>query len=143
VQPNGIPSTRVAEIAPIVADLPSVSMEIYFDFNSADISSESTPSLLELGKALMDPGFKKDRFIVGGHTDGVGSDTYNLKLSQARAEAVRRFLVQRFPISPETLTALGFGKTMLRDPADPDAAVNRRVQVINCKRPYDHTAHAA
>jgi outer membrane protein OmpA-like peptidoglycan-associated protein len=130
-EPNGIPSPKVAEIAPIIADLPSVSMEIYFDFNSADLSSESTPSLMALGKALMDPGFQKDRFIVGGHTDGIGSDMYNLKLSQARAEAVRHFLVQKFPISPEVLTALGFGKTMLRDPANPDAAVNRRVQVIN------------
>jgi outer membrane protein OmpA-like peptidoglycan-associated protein len=132
VEPNGIPSPDdVKEIAPIVTDLPSVSMEIYFDFNSADISPESMPSLLALGKALADPGFQKDKFMVGGHTDGVGSDTYNLKLSQARADAVRHFLVQRFPIAPEALTALGFGKTSLKDPTNPDAAVNRRVQVIN------------
>jgi outer membrane protein OmpA-like peptidoglycan-associated protein len=130
-EPNGIPSPKVAEIAPIVADLPSVSMEIYFDYNSAEISPQSMPSLLALGKALIDPGFQKDKFIVGGHTDGVGSDIYNLKLSQARAEAVRHFLVQRFPIAPEALTALGFGKTMLRDATNPDAAINRRVQVIN------------
>jgi outer membrane protein OmpA-like peptidoglycan-associated protein len=134
-QPNGIPSPdEVKEIAPIVAGLPSVSIEVYFDFNSADIRQESMPSLLALGKALTDPAFRDSRFIVGGHTDGVGSVDYNLRLSQARAEAVRHFLVQRFPITPEALTSLGFGKTMLRDSANPDAAINRRVQVINLGR---------
>jgi outer membrane protein OmpA-like peptidoglycan-associated protein len=131
VEPSGISSPKVAEIAPLVANLPSISMEIYFEYNSAAISPESMPSLLALGKALIDPRLRSDQFIVGGHTDAVGSDTYNLKLSQARAEAVRHFLIQRFPVAPETLTALGFGKKMLRDPVDPDAAVNRRVQVIN------------
>jgi outer membrane protein OmpA-like peptidoglycan-associated protein len=131
VEPNGISSSKVAEIAPIMADLPSVSMEIYFDYNSTDIGPQSMPSLLALGKALIDPGFQKDKFIVGGHTDGVGSDAYNLRLSQARAEAVRHFLIQRFPIAPEALTALGFGKTVLKNPANPDAGINRRVQVIN------------
>jgi outer membrane protein OmpA-like peptidoglycan-associated protein len=120
-----------AEIAPLVAEWPNVNIEIYFDYNSAVIKQESMPSLLALGQALVDQRLRNHRFIVGGHTDGVGSRAYNLKLSQERAEAVRYFLVQRFPLSPEALTAFGFGKESLRDPANPEAAINRRVQVIN------------
>jgi outer membrane protein OmpA-like peptidoglycan-associated protein len=137
VAPMGLSSygdeqaTGRAEIAPLVAAWPNVNIEIYFNYNSAVINQQSVPSLLALGQALIDQRLRNHRFIVAGHTDGVGSRAYNLKLSQERAEAVRHFLIQRFPLSPEALTAFGFGKEQLRDPANPDAAINRRVQVIN------------
>ncbi|RMF59783.1 MAG: OmpA family protein, partial [Bacteroidetes bacterium] len=46
-----------------------------------------------------------------GHTDSTGPDDYNLRLSQARAEAVRAYLIERFGIAPERLVARGYGES--------------------------------
>jgi hypothetical protein len=66
---------------------------------------------------------------IEGHTDSVGSDARNMKLSQARAEAVRAYLVKR-GIDGSRLTAVGFGET--RPVADNKTkagrAANRRVE---------------
>jgi outer membrane protein OmpA-like peptidoglycan-associated protein len=67
---------------------------------------------------------------VYGYTDDVGTQTYNLQLSQRRAEAVRDFLVNT-GISPTTISAKGFGKSDPRVPADSEQAraANRRVEI--------------
>jgi len=114
-----------------VDDLPSLDLEVYFDYDSAAIKPESMPTLIELGKALTDPQIGSNRFIVVGHTDAAGSNEYNLRLSQARAESVRDFLIRAFPVEGGRLTPFGFGEEQLRDPANPEAAINRRVQVLN------------
>jgi outer membrane protein OmpA-like peptidoglycan-associated protein len=70
-------------------------------------------------------------FIVAGHTDAKGSDTYNQGLSERRAEAVKRFLAEKYGIDASNLLTVGYGKTQLKNPAGPFASENRRVQVIN------------
>jgi OmpA family len=72
-------------------------------------------------------------FLVAGHTDAKGGTTYNQKLSEHRAEAVKRFLVRRFDIPEENLVTVGYGKQQLKNRDDPFAAENRRVQVVNLK----------
>jgi outer membrane protein OmpA-like peptidoglycan-associated protein len=71
---------------------------------------------------------------VIGNTDAVGSREYNLKLSQERADAVRLALINPLGIDPARLDAVGLGEEELLDPAHPDAAENRRVQIINVGR---------
>lgn len=66
---------------------------------------------------------------IAGHTDAVGSDSYNQKLSEARAGTVRANLTAHFQLDAANFTAVGFGKTRLYDAADPNGAINRRVQV--------------
>jgi outer membrane protein OmpA-like peptidoglycan-associated protein len=67
---------------------------------------------------------------VYGYTDDVGTQAYNLQLSQRRAEAVRDFLVQA-GISPTILSTKGFGKSDPRVPGDSEQAraANRRVEI--------------
>ena len=69
--------------------------------------------------------------MLEGHTDATGSDPYNQALSERRADAVRDYLVEQHHIEPQRLVAVGKGKKDLLDPANPEAAVNRRVRVIN------------
>jgi outer membrane protein OmpA-like peptidoglycan-associated protein len=66
---------------------------------------------------------------VEGHTDDVGDEAQNVVLSQARAEAVRSYLVQNFTIPPEKISAAGFGEALPIAPNDSDEnrARNRRV----------------
>ena len=60
-----------------------------------------------------------------------GSVPYNQMLSEQRARAVQRYLIEYFGIAEARLVARGFGKTRLLDPARPEDGVNRRVQVVN------------
>lgn len=68
-------------------------------------------------------------FMIEGHTDAVGSDAANLKLSRERAAAVRQALVTYYVIPPENLKTVGFGERFLKIPTEEAEAENRRVSV--------------
>jgi outer membrane protein OmpA-like peptidoglycan-associated protein len=114
--------------------LPAIDLEIYFDFDSARITSEATPQLVQLGLALRDESLKGSTFLLSGHTDAVGRDAYNQKLSEERAWSVRDFLVKSFSLDPDQLIAVGYGEEQLKNASYPDAAENRRVQIVNVIR---------
>jgi outer membrane protein OmpA-like peptidoglycan-associated protein len=119
------------QIAAIVKDKPKIDLEINFDYNSDRISAKSLSSVQALGRALANPELKGSTFIVAGHTDAVGSDTYNQDLSERRADSIKRYLVEKSGIPAADLVTVGYGKTKLKDPDHPLAEVNRRVQVVN------------
>ncbi len=119
------------EIATIVKDKPKIDLEINFDYNSADISAKSLPSVQALGRALSNPDLKGSTFVVAGHTDAAGGEAYNQDLSERRADSIKHYLVDKFGIAGTDLVTVGYGKTKLKDPAHPLADVNRRVQVVN------------
>ena len=119
------------EIASIVKDKPKIDLEINFDYNSADISSKSMPSVQALGRALSNSDLKGSTFVVAGHTDASGGEGYNQDLSERRADAIKRYLVDKYGINGSDLVAVGYGKSKLKDPNQPMAEVNRRVQVVN------------
>ena len=123
--------TEREEIATIVKDKPKIDLEINFDYNSADISAKSLPSVQALGRALSNPDLKGSTFVVAGHTDAAGGEAYNQDLSERRANSIKRYLVDKFGIAGTDLVTVGYGKTKLKDPANPLAEVNRRVQVVN------------
>lgn len=129
--PRGLSSGERQQVANIVKAKPAIDLEIYFDFNSAEIGPKAVPALLELGRALSSDALAGTRFLVGGHTDSKGAGPYNQKLSEQRAEAIRRFLVTQFKVDEARLLAIGFGKEQLKNKADPFAGENRRVQVVN------------
>lgn len=104
---------------------------ILFEFDSAQILSQSLPTLNQIGRALTSEELKSYRFGVYGHTDASGAETYNANLSQRRAEAVRAYLVENFGISPSRLQARGFGEQRLKEPAAPNSPANRRVELVN------------
>jgi outer membrane protein OmpA-like peptidoglycan-associated protein len=119
------------QIATIVKDKPKIDLEMNFDYNSDRISAGSLPSVQALGRALANPELKGSTFIVAGHTDAAGSDTYNQDLSERRADSIKRYLVEKSGIPAADLVTVGYGKTKLKDPANPLSEVNRRVQVVN------------
>jgi OOP family OmpA-OmpF porin len=102
--------------------------DLKFDYNKWDIKPEYYSSLDQVVRVLeMNPTIKVE---LHGHTDSIGSDAYNLQLSQKRANAVRDYLVAK-GISADRVTAKGMGE------ADPIAsnetpegrARNRRVEL--------------
>lgn len=111
--------------------LPSTDLEIYFDFNSAEITPQARASLEPLGSALSHPRLATYRFVLVGHTDGKGGAEFNQRLSERRAASVRDYLVAQYKIAPDRLDTYGRGKTALKNTQQPDAGENRRVQVIN------------
>lgn len=121
-------SDHVAELA---KERPQIDLNIYFNYNSAAITAKAEPQLKELGKALSDPRLENATILIGAHTDARGSDKYNQKLSERRAEAVRGYLVDKLKIPADNLSTAGYGKRNLKNKADPFAAENRRVQIVN------------
>jgi len=119
------------QIAEIAATKPKIDLEIQFDYNSAEISRTAMPAVQELGKALSDPSLKGATLVVAGHTDGVGGNSFNQDLSERRADTIKRYLVAKYGLAGKNLIAVGYGKTKLKDTANPTDAINRRVQVVN------------
>ncbi|BAM91643.1 conserved exported hypothetical protein [Bradyrhizobium oligotrophicum S58] len=119
------------QIAELAATKPKIDLEIQFDYNSADISKASMPAVQELGKALSDPNLKGSTFVVAGHTDGIGGDSFNQDLSERRADTIKRYLVEKHGLTGQDLVTVGYGKTKLKDAANPADPLNRRVQVVN------------
>jgi outer membrane protein OmpA-like peptidoglycan-associated protein len=119
------------EIATIAQTKPAIDLEITFDYNSAEISQKSLPSVQALGRALTSADLKGSTFIVAGHTDAAGGEAYNQDLSERRADSIKRYLIDRYAIAASELVTVGYGKSKLKDPSQPMAEVNRRVQVVN------------
>jgi outer membrane protein OmpA-like peptidoglycan-associated protein len=115
------------------AEQPPLSVNLYvnFAYNSADLLQDARITLDQLGDALKNPSLARYSFKIAGHTDAKGTDDFNQKLSDRRADAVRAYIVKNFGISPSRLTTVGYGKSQLLDPAHPEDGVNRRVQIIN------------
>jgi len=132
VEPAAPPAPEErAKIVEIIKEKPSIDLEIYFDYNSAEIGPKALPALIALGNVLSKEGFKGTVFFINGHTDAAGSPEYNQGLSQHRAEAVRKVLIEQYKLAPDTLVAVGFGKEQLKNPGQPLAPENRRVQIVN------------
>ena len=119
------------EIATLAKDKPNIDLEITFDYNSAEISAKSLASVQALGKALSSSDLKGSTFIVAGHTDAAGSEGYNQDLSERRADSIKRYLTDKYGITGADLVTVGYGESKLKDPGQPLAEANRRVQVVN------------
>lgn len=99
---------------------------VRFKYNSDVLEPDARANLDEFAKALKMPQLGTSRFVVEGHTDAVGSPSYNLDLSARRARAVVRYLQER-GVDTAKLEARGYGETK---PLVPDrfAGENRRVE---------------
>jgi outer membrane protein OmpA-like peptidoglycan-associated protein len=112
-------------------------LEIYgvnFDFNKATLRPESEPVLTQVQSLFAaDPTYAGE---IGGHTDNVGSEPYNLKLSGERAAAVKAWLVAH-GVAATRLSTQGYGDTkpLVPNTTDENRFKNRRVELKknNCK----------
>jgi outer membrane protein OmpA-like peptidoglycan-associated protein len=108
---------------------------ILFKFGSTDIEGEgSFAQIKELGKALSDPQLKDAVIEIQGHTDNVGSDGYNRKLSDARARKIVDELRQHYDLTVKKLVPAGKGKDepvagTKEKQSESERAQNRRVVI--------------
>ena len=103
--------------------------DILFDFGKSTLRPEARETLSRIaGVMMVTPGYN---LLIEGHTDSVGSDETNQKLSEARADAVMSYFAKS-DIAPDTMTTVGFGETQPVDSNDTDAGrqKNRRVEII-------------
>lgn len=108
-------------------------IQIYFAFNSAEILPAEHKNLQKVGQALKSDSLALCCFQVVGHTDDVGSDAYNERLSRMRAAAVARYLIEHFGVEPARLDSVGYGerKPMVSNLSEAGRSKNRRVEIAN------------
>ncbi len=104
-----------------------VNVQIEFEFDSAALKSSQQPSLDQMCR-VMKASTNVQTFLVIGHTDSAGSDDYNKRLSQLRAEEVGRHLIDDCGISPSRLEMVGYGEQFPSNETDTRAPENRRVE---------------
>lgn len=109
----------------------AISLQILFDYDSADLNKDAKVQLDPIGHALASGELKGLKFKIEGHTDVIGSDDYNTQLSRRRADAVKQFLVDQYGISMSALETEGKGKEGLADSFNPTSEVNRRVRIVS------------
>lgn len=112
--------------------MPGIELDtIRFGSNEAFIRAEEISNLDAIGEIIEEIVFSQpgEVFLIEGHTDAVGSDSYNFALSQERALGVKEALLDYFNIPAENLVAIGYGERYLRIPTPFSEQENRRVSV--------------
>jgi outer membrane protein OmpA-like peptidoglycan-associated protein len=103
---------------------------VTFEFNSATLTEQGKRQLDELAEALAEGRLSERTVLIAGHTDSIGSDGYNMALSDRRAASARSYLVEVHQLSPEQLQAIGYGETKPLPDRPTTAAGQRRVEVV-------------
>lgn len=130
-----------------------VAVQNYFESDEADVYKQENQLILRLkamrfpvGKSIIMPKtysllskvqkairtFEDPRVIVEGHTDTTGSDEVNILLSQQRADAVREYLIANQTLSPESISAVGYGseRPLASNATTAGRAINRRIDIL-------------
>lgn len=123
--PPAAPDGQAVVFGQLAPEL-QVNVRVTFPFDSATLTDDQIPKLRQLCAVMgqSDIGL----FRIVGHTDAAGTDAYNERLSLLRAEEVERWFVTDCGLAPSRLEAVGMGERFLKDPADPRAPDNRRVE---------------
>jgi len=106
--------------------------KVRFGFDKAELSEEARAALDQFADQLKGQ-YNRDVYVeIQGHTDGTGSDQYNLELGLERAEAVRRYLNQQHGIPLHRISVISYGEAEpIADNANRDGrAQNRRVVLV-------------
>ncbi len=114
------------EAEPIESKIAFKSLE--FESGKADILESMHQDLAKLANFMIDhPGLK---LSISGHTDSEGRADANLRLSQARADAIRAYLMYEYKIDPERISAIGYGgeKPIVEETSEQNRKLNRRVE---------------
>ena len=120
----------VEEVAPTPepAETVRVELDVKFDFDKAKVKEESYGDIKNLADFMNQ--YPQTSTTVEGHTDSVGTDAYNQKLSERRANAVREVLVNQYGVGAERVGSVGYGESrpVADNATEAGRAVNRRVE---------------
>ena len=116
------------DLVPIAQGEEFVFENVFFDFDSFELKQESFSSLRRLHRFLQDN--PTVSILITGHTDNLGSDDYNLKLSLQRAQSVQSYLLNEGTKSNRIKVAgMGFREPMVSNNSPSNQALNRRITV--------------
>lgn len=113
-----------------------ISSDILFDFDKSSLKPSAVPALRIASKQITE--MARGDVRIEGHTDSKGADAYNQSLSEARAESVRKWLVENGGLTDISFVVRGFGETKPIEPNETDNGEdnpagrqrNRRVEII-------------
>jgi len=114
----------------------NLSADVLFDFDKSSIKPEADAALQKVALIIAEK--RRGNVIITGHTDAKGSDSYNQKLSEQRAQSVRQWFVAKGQLSGDVILTLGMGEG---DPVAPNSNTdgtdnpegrkqNRRVGIV-------------
>ncbi len=132
-------ATAISELKADVSETTiqvDLSADVLFDFDKANIKPEADAALQKV--VLIIASKRKGNVIITGHTDSKGSDSYNQRLSERRAESVRQWLIKKGKLSGDIMLTLGMGEA---EPVAPNTnadgsdnpegrKLNRRVGIV-------------
>lgn len=120
----------VAEVAPAPEPIETVRVEldVKFDFDKSKVKEESYSDIQNLADFMNQ--YPQTTTTVEGHTDSVGTDSYNQKLSERRATAVREVLVNQYGVGADRVDSVGYGEArpVADNATEAGRAINRRVE---------------
>ncbi len=108
----------------------TVRLNVRFDTDKAIVKEQYHKDLQSIANLLK---YRPNLTItIEGHTDNVGNDDYNQKLSEKRANSIRQYLIDKFGIDGSRLTAVGYGasKPIASNDTEEGRQINRRVQAV-------------
>jgi outer membrane protein OmpA-like peptidoglycan-associated protein len=123
---------QIREIEQVRSLMPAIDLDlITFESGSAAIPTEQVHSLVRVGLLMEEilAENPRDVFLIEGHTDATGSASFNLVLSDRRAESVALALTENFRIPPENLVVQGYGEEFLKINTQLSEGRNRRATV--------------
>ncbi|WP_308420459.1 OmpA family protein [Marivita lacus] len=123
---------QIREIEQVRSLVPAIDLDtVTFASGSAAIPAVQARSLVRLGSLIEELLLENPRevFLIEGHTDAAGSESYNLALSDRRAESVALALTEAFRIPPENLIVQGYGESFLKVQTEAAEERNRRATV--------------
>lgn len=120
-------STKVGRITQNPLIIENTTVNFKFDFNRYDLDDEDKQYLDGLCDILNQDTFLRIKII--GHTDNVGSDSYNMKLSKRRVEVIKSYIISK-GVQPGRIKAIGMGEAqpLNENNSEDDRAANRRVE---------------
>ena len=126
--PNTVVAKKEDRLVVTMADA------VLFDVNSAALRLQAKETLGQMADVMVR--YPDSDILVKGHTDGTGSERYNLELSKGRAKAVNEYLIDE-GVAGQRITAIGFGETFPVAPNDTAEGrqKNRRVEIEIKPRP--------
>jgi outer membrane protein OmpA-like peptidoglycan-associated protein len=101
---------------------------IEFESGKSEILEAMKEDLAKVGQFMLDN--PEMRLNISGHTDGNGDPQFNVELSQARADAIKEYLVVKFNLNDQRIGSVGYGskKPIVKEVTEKDRQVNRRVE---------------
>lgn len=131
VRPAAVAGTTAAAGAVAASQAGKASILVTFVTDSAELTTRARSALDVLAGAMKSERLAAARFTIEGHADPRGGDDYNLKLSAARANAVRDYLVGQHGLPAPRIDAVGKGSSALLNTSDVTAPENRRVTILS------------